>query len=477
MTGQQFDNVSRVVADSRLSRRSIVAMLATLIGIALTKVFGDRFLDYRKDDGTTAELLAADTPIMCDACVEATDIAFGFSGEFFEEGCVASVAALPWCPGLGKFLCVVLAAGLCAQARGQIGNRILHVNSSSVCSSSVIGDIPYLNKDWNPPCLPCNDSQEWCLATSECVPRCVHGRQSLNQATCECSDDLPDPDRSNEERYAPKRSFGTTGGELKGRWRFIVPEGQVLVVGAKDATINGLPSAQGWTLSAFEPFTPVDMTLDTGFYAVVEERFAQDFFCGQISNPVPSRPSYQATSGIPTWGNQPCLGSTMGRASSTALEQAYQSPFFGYGISWDDSWNVSRENSWWVGGPTGGFDQIQIYSGDAVFALTGTGEWDGDTGMCLEGAARGMEDWPGLSNVERVANLDDATTGRWPGKETAAVYRFNSATNGARYAYVNCVTLPSGADTMTILFAASAGTFQSHSETWEDLISRISLPD
>ncbi|HYI23943.1 MAG TPA: hypothetical protein VD767_00905, partial [Thermomicrobiales bacterium] len=65
--------------------------------------------------------------------------------------------------------------------------------------------------------------------------------------------------------------------------------------------------------------------------------------------------------------------------------------------------------------------------------------------------------------------------GRWPGREEAAVYRFHSSANGTRYAYVNCVTLPGEADTMTILFVTPAESYDTLTDTRDDLISRISL--
>ncbi|HYI25976.1 MAG TPA: hypothetical protein VD767_11245, partial [Thermomicrobiales bacterium] len=457
MSGEKFDTLSRAVAEPRSRRGVIGAMIATVAATLLV----DQFLDRNSEDGgSTAE--AGDEineyPISCGECVAAVDKALEISGVAYEESCSGIVMGLLKCPGLSKIGCIAITAGVCVMSKTGTGNLLGNSNGRSICSSNLVGNIPFVIEGGRPPCrdlITCDGAFEVCPTTSACVPRCDKERQTLDPASCLCVE-LPDPTRSVKVGYAPEDISSNTGGELAGRWQFIVPEGQVLVVGAKNATINGLPYSKDWTLAAYEEFTPVDLTLDTGFYAVVRKEFAQTFFCGQTSNPIPTRSHYADLVGIPEWGNQPCLASVLQAASPTALRNAYQSPFFGYGMSWDDSWEVSRENSWWVGGPTGGFDQIQILGGNNVFALTGTGAWDGDTGACLEGAAQGIEDSQGLSNVERVVDADDAPTGRWPGREEAAVYRFHSSANGTRYAYVNCVTLPGEADTMTILFVTPA---------------------
>jgi hypothetical protein len=458
MEAHQFDDLTRFFARSGTRRglvRSAVGALAAAFVSSIATACGNP--------------LSRASGLTCDGCKE-------IAGTVISGACEGILSGAVTCP---EWRCRVASVGICLIAEMTGMNDMVGMDDEAICASSKLEKIVRLMGGESAPCAGrCGDDEEVCPVTGGCVPRCG-GDRWLDPVTCRCVDE-PEAITGSGDKKSPRRPSDATGAGALRRWRLVVPEDQVMIVGAQWATLNGVPYGDDWVLVAYPGNTPVDMTIGHGFWTVVEEPLARSFFCGQFRSPTQPLPmNYERVIGLDTWGVDACwAGSDPVVPFATAGNQ-YESPFYGYRLSWSDAWAVTMEHSWWVGGPEGGFDQIQLAKGSSIVAVTGTRQWGGDGATCLDGVARGIADWPGDSAVFRTGAVDDRPLGVFGGYEDAAAYQYTFTwPNGSaeqRIAYVDCVTIPGDAANMVFLFDAPLDRYGQQLSDREEILQTLRL--
>lgn len=461
MSGQRFDDLTRATA-LPLSRRKLVSV-----------VFGGLIASLAGAWFTGSNPFDRESGLTCGACRDVVGAANFAKNDGPCDGIIATLKACRQ----GGWQCLVAATGVC-----MIAKAMPDVDEDTICSSSNVEKITrQVGLDRAPCDGLCEVDEENCPTTGRCVPRCGEDQRLAHDPDgCACVDEL-EAQAGSGEKQAPLRSAAATGRKASQRWQFVVPQEQVLIVGAHYATVNGIPFGSEGVLAAYGANSPVDMTIGDGFWTVVDEELAQSFYCGQAHPPAGKSPMrYTSFMALDEWGGDACGNDVSPIPTFRTTGHSYTSPFYGHRLNWDDSWSVTMNNSWWVGGPDGGFDQIQLTNGVSIVAVTGSADWHGNGGVCLTEVSDGIEGWLGMSwDVTRTDDFSDAPLGIRAAHEQSAVYQYTFVSPygpQTRIAYVDCVTLPSGRENLVFLFDAPIDQYNAQLGARDELVARLDVP-
>lgn len=106
--------------------------------------------------------------------------------------------------------------------------------------------------------------------------------------------------------FVPTKPYGATGISQTNHWAFAVPPGEVLIVGAYAATVNGQDVGGPGAYLAYRAGTVVDTTVTDGFYVFAAEAEAQAEFCRRVAQAQVNGWAHEVVMGLPAWGPPPC---------------------------------------------------------------------------------------------------------------------------------------------------------------------------
>ena len=238
-------------------------------------------------------------------------------------------------------------------------------------------------------------------------------------------------------------------------------------------------------LVAYPEFMSIDVTIDHGFWAVTSVDAGEALFCSQIAG-VPSaegeaieRPvTYTKIVPLQGWSTDSC---SPGKEMIQPAWKTYESPFYGYKLGWDGLWTMQMKNSWWVGGPEGGYDQIRLGNDTSGFAVTGTRQWDGDPDACLDGVMQGVADAAGNYEVEWEQGIEPASVNKRYGFEASRMLRYHFlyplGFYEERLIQIDCITMPDRESQVVLLFEAPVAVFEQQLAERARMLTQFDLPE
>jgi hypothetical protein len=149
---------------------------------------------------------------------------------------------------------------------------------------------------------------------------------------------------------------------------------------------------------------------------------------------------------------------------------AYESPTFGWRVSWDDEvWSV--EEAW----SRGGTDRLRLGTGTSAVTFSAYRAHDGDASRCIRQPIAFRPTQPGTTDVREVEGPTGDAARTW----VVLTFVFTEEQGGRAWEireYAECRSLVPGAAVLVIDFLAVAEEYDEHFPRVEELLSGIDLP-
>ncbi|HEV2109196.1 MAG TPA: hypothetical protein VGR16_13105, partial [Thermomicrobiales bacterium] len=153
----------------------------------------------------------------------------------------------------------------------------------------------------------------------------------------------------------------------------------------------------------------------------------------------------------------------------------FTSPNFGFSISWDeDVWEVTATAT------DPDFDQLVLDTRDSSLSLSGTTDFDGDVGECLEGVTAFLSAGTEALEIDDIDVLDDEDGDPIEGEERDRAFVANEYTgtfegDDAQFVYyVECRTLvPEESVLVVIHFVLDPEDYPDEAEAREEILDRL----
>ncbi len=166
-----------------------------------------------------------------------------------------------------------------------------------------------------------------------------------------------------------------------------------------------------------------------------------------------------------------------GRAMAQGVDEdanTYESPTFGYTLSWGEAWSVEEEFS------ENDFDFLQLGTSRSTLYLEGQENFEGEVDACLENALGNITGEPDIDNVEPLEGEDGKPVAGAEEGRAYAAYTYEVPQEDAEplagAAYLECRTLIPGTAALEITFATGRDSYEDEQPLAQEVLDTLVIP-
>ena len=161
---------------------------------------------------------------------------------------------------------------------------------------------------------------------------------------------------------------------------------------------------------------------------------------------------------------------TAGTAAQGVEANTYQSPTYGYTLSWDEAWTVDRDES------ENDFDLLKIDTELSSLWFEGQRDFDGDAAVCLEDSVESFANEATVLSIEPREDEVDVDEELASGIYDISISDEDDGELKA-VVYLECRTLIEGEAALEITHLTSADAYEDEAELVADVLDTLEFPE